>query len=62
MCIPHGAARSSSNGFVKEPKEKKHIAKPSKEMLEKGDPDFVDERKSAYVPKKKGGFLDSFFK
>lgn len=45
MCISHGATRTVNTGFIKEKKPKKHIKKPLKEMLEKGDPDFVDERK-----------------
>ena len=61
MCIPHGVSRTKDNGFVKEKKPKKHIQKPSKEMLEKGDPDFVDERISSYKPKKKGSFFDDLF-
>jgi len=61
MCIPHGAARTTDNGFIKEKKAKKHIQKPSKQMLEKGDPDFVDERTSSYKPKKKGSFFDDLF-
>lgn len=61
MCIPHGAARSKSNGFVKEEKPKKHIQGVSKREFEKGDPDFVDERTSPYEPKKKESFFDSLF-
>ncbi|QSZ42866.1 hypothetical protein GJV85_12355 [Sulfurimonas aquatica] len=59
MCIPHGAMGSKSNGFVKEVKPPKHIQKVSKEQFEKGDPDFVDERTSAYKPKKKKSFFHS---
>ena len=61
MCIPHGATRTTSNGFVKEKKPAKHIQKVSKREFEKGDPDFVDERTSHYTPKKKGSFFDNFF-
>ncbi|WP_457750065.1 hypothetical protein [Sulfurimonas sp.] len=61
MCIPHGAMHTINSGFVKEKKPKKHINKPSKDMLEKGDPDFVDERTSSYKPKKKGSFFDDLF-
>ena len=61
MCIPHGATRTTSNGFVKEKKPAKHIKKVSKREFEKGDPDFVDERTSHYTPKKKGSFFDNFF-
>ena len=62
MCIPHGAARTTNNGFVKEKKPKKHIQKPSKNMLEKGDPDFVDERKHIDATKKDESFFDKLFK
>jgi hypothetical protein len=62
MCIPHGAARTTSNNVVKKTKPKKQIKKPSKEMLEKGDPDFVDERKSVDESEKKESFFDKLFK
>ena len=62
MCIPHGAKGSKSNGFVKETKLKKHIKKVSQDMFEKGDPDFIDERTSLYMPKQKSSFLSSIFK
>ena len=58
MCIPHGATGSKSNGFVKEERPKKHIQRVSQREFEKGDPDFVDERTSEYVPKKR---TTSFF-
>jgi len=61
MCIPHGAPRTSNNGFVKEKKTAKHIKKVSQREFEKGDPDFVDERTSTYEPKKKGSFFDDLF-
>lgn len=62
MCIPHGATGSKSNGFVKDDKPKKHIQRVSKELFEKGDPDFVDERTTPYIPKKKKkSFFDSLF-
>ncbi len=61
MCIPHGAARSQDNGFVKDDKPKKHIQRVSKREFEKGDPDFVDERVKSYTPKKKGSFFDDLF-
>lgn len=59
MCIPHGAVGSKSNGFVKEDKPKKHIKRVSQDQFEKGDPDFVDERTSEYVPKNKKSFFSS---
>ena len=60
MCIPHGAMGSKDNGYI-ETKEKKHIKKVSQREVEKGDPDFVDERKTPYTPKKKGSFFDELF-
>lgn len=62
MCIPHGATGSKSNGFVKEDKPKKHIKRVSQKEFEKGDPDFVDERRVEYKPKKKESFLDTLIK
>ncbi len=59
MCMPHGGG-SRSNGYIKINKPKKHIQKVSQEQFEKGDPDFVDERKTAYEPKKKSSIF-SFF-
>jgi len=61
MCIPHGATRSKSNGFEKEDRVKKSVQKVSQELFEHGDPDFVDERTTAYEPKKKETFFDSLF-
>jgi len=62
MCIPHGATRSKSNGFVKKSKPAKSIKRVSQELFEKGDPDFVDERVDSYEPKKKESFIDKLFK
>jgi len=56
MCIAHGALGGKSNGFEKEDKPKKHIKMVSKSEFEKGDPDFVDERKDTYTPKKSSFF------
>ena len=61
MCIPHGAARSKSNGFVKKERPVKSIKRVSQDQFEKGDPDFVDERTSPYEPKKKEGLFSSLF-
>ena len=62
MCIPHGAARSKSNGFVKKSKPPKSVTRVSQEQFEKGDPDFVDERTTPYEPQsKKDGFFSSLF-
>jgi hypothetical protein len=61
MCIPHGAMGSVSNGFVKEDKPKKSIKRVSQDVFEKGDPNFVDERKTENKPKKEKGFLSSLF-
>ncbi|WP_428737492.1 hypothetical protein [Sulfurimonas sp.] len=55
MCIPHGTSTIKSETTIKD-KPKKHIEKPSKNMLEKGDPNFIDERKP-YTPKKKSSFF-----
>jgi len=52
MCIPHGAMGTKSNGFIPDNKQK-HIKKVSQDEFEHGDPDFIDERKSEYIPKKK---------
>ena len=60
MCIPHGATGSKSNGFVKEDKPKKHIKIVSQREFEKGDPNFVDERITTYVPKQKKSFFSGF--
>ena len=61
MCIPHGAARSKSNGFVKKSRPQKSVKRVSQEQFEKGDPDFIDERTSSYESKKKTSFFDSLF-
>lgn len=58
MCISHGATGSKSNGFVKEERPKKHIERISQREFEKGNLDFVDERISEYIPKKR---TTSFF-
>ena len=62
MCIPHGATGTQSNGFIKEDKPRKHIKMVSKDQFEKGDPDFIDERKVDSSTNKKGSILDIFFK
>ena len=62
MCIPHGATRSTSNGFVKKSKPAKSVKRVSQDLFEKGDPDFVDERTAIYKPKKKKSFIDKLFK
>ncbi len=46
MCIPRGAGGSRSNGYVDDTKPKKHVKKVPQDIFEKGDPNFVDERKS----------------
>ena len=58
MCIPHGSMGTKDNGFITNDKPKKHIQKVSKDAFEHGDPDFVDERNSKYIPKK---MVKSFF-
>jgi len=61
MCIPHGATGSKSNGFVKKTRAVKSVKRVSQDQFEKGDPDFIDERTSAYEPKKKETFLSGIF-
>lgn len=61
MCIPHGTGRGKDNGYVEE-KPKKHVKPVSKEQFEKGDPDFVDERKADEAGKgKEGSFWKKLF-
>jgi len=43
-------------------KVKHHVAKASKVLYEKGDPDFVDERKEPKLEKEEESFFDSLFK
>lgn len=60
MCIPHVPAGIQSHTI--KVKEKKHIEKISKAEYEKGDPDFIDERITSYIPKeKKTSFFTSLF-
>ncbi len=61
MCIPHGmqAMKQSPSKLRREKVAKKHIQMVSKELFENGDPNFVDERKKPYEPKKKKSWLDS---
>jgi len=61
MCIPHGVVRTIDNGYEKEKKPAKHVKRVSQREFEKGDPDFVDERTSKYMPKKKESFFDKLF-
>ena len=51
MCIPHGTSGRKSSGFVKKDKPKKHVEPVSKEQFEKGDPNFIDERKKETITK-----------
>ena len=62
MCIPQGATGIKTYTKVKEDKPKKHIMRVSQREFEKGDPDFVDERITSYLPKKKESFLDTLIK
>ena len=63
MCIPHGmqATKQTPSSIRKEKTQKKHIQMVSKDLFEHGDPDFVDERKTPYVPKKKKSWLENLF-
>lgn len=62
MCIPHGMSGTPSNGFVKKSKPQKSIKRVSQKEFEKGDPNFIDERKEVYTPKEKESFFSSLFK
>lgn len=43
MCMPSSSGAKSDSGYI-EIKPKKHIQRVSKDIFEKGDPDFLDER------------------
>jgi hypothetical protein len=61
MCIPHSSVSRSVSTSKREKKtQKKHIDF-NKDALEKGDSDFIDERKSPYIPKEKKSFFDGLF-
>ena len=62
MCIPHGASGTKNNGFVKKSRPAKPVTRVSQDEFEKGDPDFIDERTTEYIPKKKKSFIDKLFK
>ena len=62
MCIPQGATGIKTHTTFKKDRPKKHIVRVSQREFEEGDPDFVDERTSAYVPKKEESFLDTLIK
>ena len=63
MCIPHGThtMKQTPSNIRKEKSEKKHIEMISKDLFENGDPDFVDERKTPYMPRKKKSWLANLF-
>ncbi len=63
MCIPHGmqTTKRAPKQIRKEKAEKKHKEMISKDLFENGDPDFVDERKTPYVPKKKKSWFENLF-
>ncbi len=61
MCIAHSSASRSVSSPVRERKAPKKHIEFNKDALEKGDPDFIDERKSSYVPKAKKSFFDNLF-
>lgn len=58
MCIPHGATVGISNGYI-EKKKPKHIKKVSQDQFERGDPNFIDERK--IIKEEKKSFFESLF-
>lgn len=62
MCIPQGATGIKTQATVKKDRPKKHIDRVSQREFEEGDPDFIDERTSAYMPKKEESFLDVLIK
>ncbi len=62
MCVPHGLMHTNNHSFEKKDKEKKHIVRVSQKQFEQGDSDFIDERTTAYEPKKEESFFDSLFK
>ena len=62
MCMPHGGG-SKSNGYIIVDKKKKHIKKVSQDQFEKGDPNFIDERKTTNNQKEtKMSFLCNLLK
>ncbi|MFT7002678.1 MAG: hypothetical protein ACJAWW_000011 [Sulfurimonas sp.] len=61
MCMPHGSGGKKDSGYI-EIKPKKHIKRVSQSVFEKGDPDFVDERKDMNIkPEVKKSFFSSLF-
>lgn len=54
MCIPHGASPNLNSGqrIKREKTVTKSIPKVSKDMFEKGDPSFKDERLKKHAPQK----------
>jgi len=57
MCIPHQRKSINIKKYGKQNKMK-HISKPDDYMMKKGDPDFIDERTTEYIPKDKRSLLD----
>ena len=62
MCVPHGSKLLNTGKTLKIEKRRKKISKMSDGIFEKGDPDFVDERTSIYIPKKNLSLIDRFIK
>jgi len=60
MCVPHGSKPLNTGKTLKTEKRRKKISKVSDDIFEKGDPDFIDERTSAYIPKKNLSLIDRF--
>jgi hypothetical protein len=59
--MPHGSGGKRDSGYI-EIKPKKHIKRVSQSVFEKGDPDFIDERKDMYIkPEVKKSFFSSLF-
>jgi len=59
MCVPHGSKPLNTGKTLKTEKKEK-TSKVSDDIFEKGDPDFVDERTSIYIPKKNISLIDRF--
>ncbi|QOY55775.1 hypothetical protein HUE87_05995 [Candidatus Sulfurimonas marisnigri] len=61
MCIPHGATGAKDSSYINT-KPKKHVKKVAQHIFEKGDPNFVDERRLEEDSiKDKKSFLSSLF-
>lgn len=63
MCIPHAPTAPVGGGYVKKERAKREVKKVSQREFEKGDPNFVDERKKTQKSEEnEESFLSSLFK